>query len=85
VPIVFVTGYGEIPTTVQTIKAGAEDFLTKPVLKKRLLEVIERSLFTSMNTEHDSQIVAMRALLSRLRLVNIKSSILGSRQASQCR
>jgi len=36
-PIVFVTGHGDIPTTVKTIKAGAEDFLTKPVPKERLL------------------------------------------------
>jgi FixJ family two-component response regulator len=30
-PIVFITGHTDIPTTVRTIKAGAEDFLTKPV------------------------------------------------------
>ena len=30
-PIIFITGYPDIPTTVQAIKAGAEDFLTKPV------------------------------------------------------
>ena len=30
-PIVFLTGYGSIPTSVQAIKAGAEDFLSKPV------------------------------------------------------
>jgi RNA polymerase sigma factor (sigma-70 family) len=66
-PIVFVTGYGDIPTTVRTIKAGAEDFLTKPVLKERLLEVIERALIRYGETrEQDSQIAAMRALLSRL-------------------
>ena len=34
-PIVFVTGHGDVPMTVQTIKAGAEDFLTKPVLKEK--------------------------------------------------
>src|SRR5215471_10997343 len=43
-PIVFVTGHGDIPMTVQTIKAGAEDFLTKPVLKEKLLEAIGRAL-----------------------------------------
>ena len=43
-PIVFVTGHGDIPTTVQTIKAGAEDFLTKPVQKEKLLAAIERAL-----------------------------------------
>ena len=30
-PIIFLTGHGDIPTSVQAIKAGAEDFLTKPV------------------------------------------------------
>jgi FixJ family two-component response regulator len=43
-PIVFLSAYGDIPTTVQTIKAGAEDFLTKPVTKDRLLKTIERAL-----------------------------------------
>ena len=43
-PIVFISAHGDIPTTVQTIKAGAEDFLTKPVTKDKLLEVLERAL-----------------------------------------
>jgi FixJ family two-component response regulator len=44
VPIVFMTGYGDIPTTVRAIKAGAEDFLAKPVGRKTLVEAIERAL-----------------------------------------
>ena len=36
-PIVFLTGYPDVPTTVRTIKAGAEDFLTKPVSSDDLL------------------------------------------------
>jgi FixJ family two-component response regulator len=43
-PIVFLTGHGDIPTSVRTIKAGAEDFLTKPVTKERLLDTIQRAL-----------------------------------------
>lgn len=43
-PIVFLTGYPDVPTTVQTIKAGAEDFLTKPVSSDDLLRAIERAL-----------------------------------------
>jgi FixJ family two-component response regulator len=42
-PIIFISAYGDIPTTVQTIKAGAEDFLTKPVTRERLVEVLERA------------------------------------------
>jgi FixJ family two-component response regulator len=43
-PIVFVTGHGDIQTSVRTIKAGAEDFLTKPVAKDQLLDAIERAI-----------------------------------------
>lgn len=43
-PIVFLTGHADTPTTVRTIKAGAEDFLTKPVESEQLLEAIERAL-----------------------------------------
>jgi FixJ family two-component response regulator len=43
-PIIFMTGHGDIPTSVRAIKAGAEDFLSKPVSKKTLLEAIQRAL-----------------------------------------
>jgi len=43
-PIVFITGHGDIPMTVQAIKAGAEDFLTKPVPKDKLIDAIERAV-----------------------------------------
>jgi len=43
-PIVFLTGYADVPTTVRTIKAGAEDFLTKPVSSDKLLQTIERAI-----------------------------------------
>ncbi len=43
-PIVFLTGYADIQTTVRTIKAGAEDFLTKPVSSEHLLNAVERAL-----------------------------------------
>ena len=43
-PIVFLTGHGSVATSVQAIKAGAEDVLTKPVSKITLLEAIERAL-----------------------------------------
>jgi FixJ family two-component response regulator len=66
-PIVFVTGHGDIPTTVRTIKAGADDFLTKPVSKERLLEAIERALlrYEEMRVQ-DGRTAAMRSLFSRL-------------------
>jgi RNA polymerase sigma factor (sigma-70 family) len=43
-PIVFLTGHADIPTSVRAIKAGAEDFLTKPVTNEHLLETIRRAL-----------------------------------------
>lgn len=66
-PIVFLTGYGDVPTSVRAIKAGAEDFLTKPVPKKDLLAAIERALsrYREMR-DHDSRIAALRLLVSRL-------------------
>jgi RNA polymerase sigma factor (sigma-70 family) len=41
---VFLTGYPDVPTTVRTIKAGAEDFLTKPVSSDDLLRAVERAM-----------------------------------------
>ena len=46
-PIIFITGYGDVPTTVQAMKAGAVEFLTKPfsddVLLNAIRQAIERS------------------------------------------
>jgi FixJ family two-component response regulator len=43
-PIIFLSGYPDIPTTVRTIKAGAVDFLTKPVSSDELLRAIEQAI-----------------------------------------
>lgn len=43
-PIIFLTGHADTPTTVRAIKAGAEDFLTKPISSEQLIEAIERAL-----------------------------------------
>ena len=43
-PIVFLTGYADVQTTVRAIKAGAEDFLIKPVSSEELLGAVERAL-----------------------------------------
>ena len=46
-PIIFITGYGDVPTTVRAMKAGAAEFLTKPfdtdVLLEAIREAVERS------------------------------------------
>ena len=43
-PIVFVTGHSDIPTTVRAIKAGADDFLTKPIPSEQMIAAIERAM-----------------------------------------
>ena len=43
-PIVFLTGHADTATTVRAIKAGAEDFLTKPVSSEQLIDAIDRAL-----------------------------------------
>jgi FixJ family two-component response regulator len=43
-PIVFLTGHADTATTVRAIKAGAEDFLTKPVSSEQLIDAIERAM-----------------------------------------
>ena len=43
-PIIFLTGQGDIPSSVQAMRGGAEDFLTKPVRKVILFAAIERAL-----------------------------------------
>jgi FixJ family two-component response regulator len=43
-PIIFITGHGDIPMSVQAMKAGAVDFLPKPVHEKTLLPAIEQAL-----------------------------------------
>ena len=42
-PVIFITGKGDVPTSVRAMKAGALDFLTKPVREKDLLEAIQRA------------------------------------------
>jgi len=43
-PVVFLTGHGDVPTTVRALKHGAEDFLTKTAPRKDLLEAVARAL-----------------------------------------
>jgi RNA polymerase sigma factor (sigma-70 family) len=43
-PIIFLTGYSDIPIAVRTIKAGAQDFLIKPISSEQLLQAVERAI-----------------------------------------
>jgi len=50
VPIIFITGYGDIPMTVQAMKAGAVEFLTKPFRNQELLDAIQQALERDRST-----------------------------------
>jgi len=66
-PIVFLTGHADTPTTVRTIKAGAEDFLTKPVESEELLGAIERALARHAVARGERRrLEQMRALVAAL-------------------
>ena len=53
VPIVFLSGHGDIRTSVRAIKAGAVDFLTKPVEKHALLSAVESALNRDQHNRSD--------------------------------
>ena len=66
-PIVFLTGHGDIPTSVRAIKAGAEDFLSKPVSRETLLAAVERALARYEEArERHAQVTSLRALVDTL-------------------
>ena len=66
-PIIFLSGHGDIPTTVKTIKAGAEDFLSKPISKDELFGAIERALDRCQAAlAQREQIEVLQARVSRL-------------------
>jgi RNA polymerase sigma factor (sigma-70 family) len=66
-PIVFLSGHGSIPMSVQAIKAGAEDFLSKPVSKATLLEAVERALARYRERrEQRDRLDDLRALVATL-------------------
>jgi len=44
IPIIFITGHGDVPTTVQAMKAGAVEFLTKPFRDEDLLDAIQQAI-----------------------------------------
>ena len=54
-PIIIVTGHGDIAMAVQAMRAGAIDFLEKPVSRERLMESVARAVNYNRNTQHDLQ------------------------------
>lgn len=66
-PIIFISGHGDIPTTVRAMKHGAVDFLPKPFVARDLLRVIEEALQRSRREQIDQfEIATIRNRLARL-------------------
>jgi FixJ family two-component response regulator len=70
-PIIFLTGHPDIPTTVRAIKGGADDFLTKPVTSDDLLRVVEEAF-----ARHD----ASRDLHEKLDAIRVRIGALTPRE-----
>jgi FixJ family two-component response regulator len=71
VPIIFMTGYGDVPTTVRAMKAGAVEFLVKPFCDDELLRAIPRALEISASALRDQ---------ARLKVLHSRYSYLSPRE-----
>jgi FixJ family two-component response regulator len=61
IPIIFITGHGDIPMSVQAMKAGAVDFLTKPFRDQVLLDAIHRAIQRDLtNRKREADIAKKR-------------------------
>ena len=67
IPIVFITGHGDIPMSVRAMKAGAVEFLTKPFRDQELLDAIQQALERDRNARE--QRAEIEELRSRYRLL----------------
>ena len=66
-PVVFLSGHGDIPSSVLAMKAGAQDFLTKPVATDVLVGAVEQAIARDReNRSRQAQLDALRALVDAL-------------------
>ena len=65
-PAIMITGYGDVPMAVEAMKAGAVDFLEKPVRQSELLASIDRALTRASSSNHSSSNDAAVARLAEL-------------------
>jgi FixJ family two-component response regulator len=67
IPIVFITGHGDIPMSVKAMKAGAVDFLTKPFRDQDMLDAVTRALdLDRKRREGERAVAGLRARLESL-------------------
>jgi FixJ family two-component response regulator len=67
VPIIFITGYGDVPMSVQAMKGGAIEFLTKPFRDQDILEAIQQGLARDREwLENEKAIAALRTRFETL-------------------
>jgi FixJ family two-component response regulator len=67
IPIIFMTGHGDIPMTVQAMKAGAVDFLTKPFRDQEILDAVIRAIERDKSRRNSEKGVSqLRALFDSL-------------------
>jgi FixJ family two-component response regulator len=55
IPIIFITGFGDIPMTVQAMKAGALEFLTKPFREQELLDAVQKTIEIDRSSRKERQ------------------------------
>jgi FixJ family two-component response regulator len=63
IPIIFMTGHGDIPMSVQAMKAGAVDFLTKPFRHQEMIHAVNRALAADRKRRADYETVSEWRLL----------------------
>lgn len=55
IPIIFITGHGDIPMSVRAMKQGAVDFLTKPINSQQLLETVNKAIQSQTTKDKQAQ------------------------------
>jgi len=58
IPIIFITGYGDIPMSVEAMKAGAVEFLTKPFRGQDLLDAVQGAIARDRDARHERAEIA---------------------------
>ena len=67
IPIIFMTGHGDIPMTVRAMKAGAVDFLTKPFRDQDMLDAVTTAIERDRNSRDETKVLSdLQALFAAL-------------------